>query len=316
MTDQVSTADGLGRPAGKGETALTVWERASFSVIHGAVAGLLAVSSLAWLYRIGRVFGTLEWVINYKRRGRFAAALQNVLGRRPAPSERRKHAREFFMRTRCDKLFYLIVDCVPRGEAAELLTVVNPHLLEWAIAQGNGVYVAMSHHGPQHLAAMLMALNGHKIAGVRDRREGGIRRYVQDRFDRRYPDFRRMRVLFADSYPRDLYRCFHERYLVGSAMDVDRLRDPRQKTEEVEVLGKKRLYLSGPLRVAIRCKAPVLQAFIIPEKNFRYTLDFVTVLVDPTEAGNDEAAVSRAMGVYAANVEKYLKEMPSLMTRL
>ncbi len=46
---------------------------------------------------------------------------------------------------------------------------------------------------------MLLALNGYKTAGVRDRNEGPLRRYVQGRFDRRHPEFQRMRVLFADS---------------------------------------------------------------------------------------------------------------------
>ena len=164
---------------------------------------------------------------------------------------------------------------------------------------------------------MLMTLRGYKVAGVRDRAEGGLRRYVQDRFDRLYPEFQRMRVLFADGYPREIYRCFEDGFVLGSAMDVDRVRNTDQKAEEVTIFGEKRLFLIGPLRAAIRCQAPVLQAFIAAESGFRYRLDIVQTLVDPEKKVEDEtAAIADAIHTYAANVERCIRAMPTLLTRV
>jgi lauroyl/myristoyl acyltransferase len=277
---------------------------------------MLACLSLSGFYLVGRLFGTLEWLINFKRRRRFAAALERVLGRKPRARERRRLTREFFMRTRCDKLFYLVIDRIPPQKATTLLSIGNQAMLDDAVARGNGVYFALAHQGAHHILAMLLAVKGYKTAGVRERGEGGIRRFVQARFDRCYPEFQRMRVLFADAYPRDIYRCLKDGYLLGSALDVSRVRAPSQKTAEVTILGTKRAFLSGPLKIAIRCRAPVLQAFIVPQKAFRYRFEIVDMLIDPETIEDEDAAITRAMHAYAANVEKYLGASPSLLTKI
>ncbi len=293
-----------------------LWERVSFSLSHKALSLLLWLLGPTGLYHFGRMFGTVEWLINHKRRRRFARALSGVLGHTPTASLRRRATRDFFMRSRGDKIFYLIFDRFSPDRAAELLSIRGQDLLDESVARGHGVYLAMSHHGAHHVLSMLLAVRGYRTACVRDRREGAIRRYVQDRFDRRYPEFCKMRVLFADSYPREIFRCFEEGYVLGSAMDVSRRRDPTQRGEMVEIFGEQRVFLTGPLRIAMRCRAPVLQAFIIPERNFRYRLEIVDVLVDVEKVEDEREAISRAMVTYAANVETHVRRFPSLISRV
>jgi lauroyl/myristoyl acyltransferase len=295
---------------------LTVWEYTSFTITHVLATGLLYLLSLQGLYKFGRMFGTIEWLINFKRRRRFAEALRYVFDEEPVAAERRRHMREFFMQSRCDKLFYLVFDRITREAALTRLTITNQKLLDDALARGHGAYMAMSHHGPLHVLAMLMALRGYKTAGVRDRREGALRRYIQDRFDRRYPDFQRMRILYADGFPREIFRCLQDGFVLGSAMDVDRVRDPRQRTQEVTVFGERQHFLSGPMRISIRCQTSVLQAFILPERDFRYRLEIVETLIDAAGVEDEDAAVSQAMQRYAANVERYIRRYPSLVTRV
>ncbi len=219
------------------------------------------------------------------------------------------------MQTRCDKLYYLVFDRIPREAALSSLTISNQELLDRASAHGTGVYLALCHHGPLHVAAMLMALRGYKVAGVRDRREGAMRRYVQSLYDRKYPEFGRMRVMYADSFPREIYRCLQDGYVLGSAMDVSRVRDPRQRSHEVKIFERSQVFLTGPLRIAIRCKTPVLQAFVLPGPDFRYELQIVESLLDPQSSEDEEAAVERAITRYAQNVESYVRAYPALLTR-
>jgi predicted LPLAT superfamily acyltransferase len=220
------------------------------------------------------------------------------------------------MRARCDKLFYLIFDCIPRERALRLFSIGNKDVLDRAVAEGRGVHVAVSHHGSIHIAGLLMALTGYRVAGVRDRHESAIRRYVQRRLDLKYPEFQRARVLYADSYPREIFRCYQENYILASAMDVSRVRLPNQKTEMVTIFGEERPFLSGPLHIAYRCRAPILQGFIVPGHNFCYRFDFVGELA-PLDPGGDEQRVVRdAVQAYAANVERYLRETPSLCARV
>lgn len=280
--------------------------------MHEAAALLLTVFGLRGLYRLGRLFGTLEWLINFKRRNRFGRALQTILGELSGP-QRRRYTHEHFMHTRCDKLYYLVFDRIPREKALAGLTVHNLSLLDDSLARGRGVYVALSHHGPLHIAGMLFALRGYKIAGVRDRREGGMRRYIQSLYDRKYPEFRRVRVLYSDSFPREIYRCLQEGSIVASAMDVSRIRDPKQRSHEVTLFGRSQHFLTGPLRIALRCRTPILQAFIVPRPDFRYELFLEEPLAGEFE--DEEIAVAKAIEQYARNVEKFIRDYPSLLTR-
>lgn len=295
---------------------LNGWAYLTFTLAHAVGSVLLAVLRLPGLHWFGRVLGTIEWLINYKRRRRFAAALKQVLGREATGAERRQWTREYFTRSRCDKLFYLIFDRIPRAKAMSLLSIENRELLDRALSSGRGVYLAMSHHGSLYVASLLMTVCGYKTAGVRDRKEGAMRRYVQQRFDRLYPEFGRMRILFADSFPREIYRCLSEGYVLYSTMDVTWVRHSHQRTEEVTLFGETRGFPSGPLRIAYRCRAPVLQAFVYPEKGFRYRAEIVGTLIDPDHAKDENLAVAEAMRMYAANVEKYVRASPSLLTRV
>lgn len=299
-----------------GGRELGLWEQFSFGLARGAVLLLFFGLRLKGLYRFGRWFGTVEWLIDYKRRRRFARAFARVVGKDTEAGRRRRATREFFVRNRCDKLLYLILDRIPCEKARSLFAIENQSLLEEAAARGNGVYFAMSHHGSHHVVAVLLAMRGYRVAFVRDRHEGGLRRYVQSRLHDSYPELRQMRVLFADSYPRDVYRCFRNGFLVGSAMDVNRTPRPGQKTEEVTIFGEQRQFLSGPLRVALRCRTPVLQAFIVSEGGFRYRLDIVGMLVDPEQVDDEDKAVAEAMRAYTANVENRVRTSPSLISRV
>ncbi len=302
-------------PAPAGPT-LTAWDRFSFSAAHAAVTWLRVLLTLRGLYYFGRLFGTFEWMINFKRRRRFAKALRFVLGRKPTASERRRYTREYFMQTRCDKICYLAIDTLGRDKATSLLTIENREILDEALARGRGVYIAYSHQGPLHVCAMLIALHGYPLIAVRDRNEGGIRRYVQDRFDRRHPDLRRVRFLFSDSFPRDIYRCYQDGMLVGSAMDVSRVRGENQKVEEVTIFGERRPFLAGPLRIALRSKAPAIQAFFFAESGFRYRMVVSGPILDPEHVEDESGAVRGAVETYASKVERYIRENPSLITKI
>jgi len=323
ITQSRDTSEAVSTPPGKSHEQadvegqrLTAWERASFFLAHASVAALLRALGIRGLYRFARGFGTIEWLVNFKRRRRFGRALASLHLSSLSPALRRRFTREHFMQTRCDKIFYLVFDCLPAQRARELFTIGNKGLLEAAVDSGRGAYVATSHHGSVHIAGLLMALSGYRIAGVRERRESALRRYIQDRLDRKYPDFQRARILFADSFPREIFRCLREGFLLGSSMDVSRTYHPNQRTEPVTLFGEQRHFLSGPLRVAYRCNVHALQAFIVPSRDFRYRLEIVETLFESDRPAGEDEMVGDAMRRYAANVERFLRTMPHLMSRL
>jgi lauroyl/myristoyl acyltransferase len=188
--------------------------------------------------------------------------------------------------------------------------------LDDALAKGRGVYIALSHHGAHHIAGLMMSLLGYKVAGVRDPREGAIRRYIQSLYERRYAEIRQGRMLYSDSFPRDIYRCFQENFVLGSALDVERERDARLKTAEVEFFSRERRFLTGTVQIALRCGAPILQGFIISDRDFRYRFELLGPLVDPQDARETPELVQRIMQRYADNVESYIRRDPAQISKL
>ncbi len=311
-TDQpVSETRTAAKPSG-----LSTWEWLSFSTTHAVVSAMLAVLSLRGLYHFGCMFGTAEYLINFKRRRRFVRALTKILERKPTRDERRKWTHQFFKETRCDKLFYLILDRLPREQAADLLTMTNEPLLRECVERKHGVFFALSHLGSQHIVGVLLGMKGYKVSGVRDRNESGLRRFVQDRLDRREGASGRVRMLFADGFARDIFRCYRDGCIMGSALDVNRLRGENQKAEYADMFGEKRPILTTPMRIALRCKAPVLHGFVVHESHFRYRFELIGMLIDPETVEDEETAVQKAAQTYAHHLEAKLKARPSLITRI
>ena len=96
---------------------------------HAAASDLLAALSLRGLYHFGHLFGSVEYLINAKRRRRFASAPAHILERKPTGVQRRKWTREYFMTMRCTDLFFLILCRLRYAKAASLLTISNEPLL-------------------------------------------------------------------------------------------------------------------------------------------------------------------------------------------
>jgi lauroyl/myristoyl acyltransferase len=296
-------------------TGVSLWQRLSFSTTRACLWLLLRVFSLRGLYVLGQAFGTLEWLINYKRRRRFRRALKAVAGDTLTGRQRRRHARRFFRRTRCDKIFYLIFDRIPRKQALARFQIGGQELLDKTVEQGRACFVALSHFGSHHVAAMLMTLRGYKVAGVRDPHEGGIRRYMQSLYDERYPEVGRMQVISSDAYPRDIYRCFQDGYVLGAALDVHRLRNERKRTARVRQFGQERDYVVGTVQIALRCGADVIQGFVVSEKDFRYRLDLLGPLVEDSATAESPEGLQQIMQTYADNIETYLTKYPDHMSR-
>jgi lauroyl/myristoyl acyltransferase len=125
-----------------------------------------------------------------------------------------------------------------------------------------------------------------------------------------------MRVLSADAYPRDIYRCFQGGYVLGAALDVHRVRDERKRTACVRLFGQQRDFLVGTVQIALRCGAEVLQGFVVSEKNFQYRLDLLGPLVADPSAADSPERLGEVMQTYADNIESHLRRYPDHLSRV
>lgn len=296
---------------------ISALNRLKFGLVRQFLWGWARLFSLKGLYQLGVTFGAIEYLINFKRRARYRRELADIFPEGLRPSRERRIIRSYFCRTRCDKLLYLIFDRLPKEKILRRIRFHERAQLDEALARGRGVYVLLSHHGSHHVAGLLMALLGYKCAGIRDRSEGPLRIYIQQKYTETFPEFAAIRVLYADSFPRDIFRCFRENCVVGSALDVGRDRGPGLRTTPVRIFGQTREFLTGTLQIALRCGATITQGFVVSRRNFYFRLLLKPALYIPDGpvAEDDPALVAEIMQRYADGIAEHVREHPDHLSR-
>ena len=300
------------------ERRLPWYVRLKFDLVRGLLWLWVRAFSLKGLYLLGRAFGTLEYLVNIHRRRRYRRELRRIFSDRLTRREESRIILSYFRRTRCDKMFYLIFDKLPKDKILRRIKFHGREHLDAALARGSGVYVLLSHHGSHHVAALLMALLGYKVAGVRDRNEGALRVYARQRYAETFPEFAAVRMLYADSFPREIFRCFRENYVLGSALDVNRDRGANLKTCPVRIFGQQREFLTGTLQIAIRCGATIVQGFVVSRPNFYFRLIVCPPLYVPRPGGepDDPQRVAEIMQRYADGIEAHVRQYPDHLSRI
>ncbi len=297
---------------------LSLWTRAKLAIVRGFLVGWVRVFRLEGLYAFGKAFAFCEYLVSINRRRRVLRRLEQVFREQLSDRQRRDAARRYFRRTRCDKMIYTIFDRLPREDMLKRVQFTGREQLDAALARGRGAYVAMSHYGSHHVAAMIMAQLGYRLAGVRDRHEGALRRYMQRKFAESFPSFSSYRMFFADAFPREIFRCYKENFVVTSALDVqvNRLQGARLRTCSAELFGEPCEFLTGPVHMAMRCGAPVMQGFVVARPNFHYELIVQGPLIDPNVDPEAPETIARAMQGYADGITEYLRRFPCHLSRI
>ena len=287
----------------------------------GAIRGfhhlLLRVLGLGALYVLARGFGTLEYLLSGSRRKRFGRRLERVFGRELPAAERRRHTRNHMARIRADKTFYTVMDLIPRDRLGALIQWTGREHLDASIARGKGTYILFSHHGSHHVGGLLLAMAGYRdLAAIRDPHESPLRRYIQEQFAQTFPEFREnCRIFMAGTFPRELFRHFKKNGVLGSGLDVDRIRGENVKTARVQLFGQEHEWMTGTVNLALRTGATIVPGFVLSEPGFRYRLLFKPPLCDPDQSKDDEATVQRVMEAYARGIEEHVQRYPEHISR-
>ena len=155
-------ADTDGRPTAR-RGRLGWYTRRKFSLVRWTVWGWTRLFSLRGLYLLGVWFATLEYLINFKRRGRYMRQVRHVFQNKVSRKRQKRIALSYFRRTRCDKLYYLIFDRLPREKIMRRIKPNGFEHLDAALERGNGVYVMLSHNGSHHVAGVLMAMRFYRV---------------------------------------------------------------------------------------------------------------------------------------------------------
>lgn len=297
---------------------LSWYARTKFWLVRQFLGNWVRLFGLTGLYWLGSMFAAVEFLVSRGRRKRISKQLQRVFPAGLSKARELKIIRRHFRRTRCDKLFYLIYDWLPRNKVLGRVRFHGREHLDEGLARGAGVYVAMSHHGSHHIMGMLLSLTGYRLTGIRDRNEGAIRSYMQQTAGRKLPEFSAVQILFSDDFPREIFRCFRENRLVVSALDINRSRGIKLKTCPVRIFGDTREFLTGTMQIAMRCGATIIPAFLVSRSNFYYRIVFLPPLYAPgLEAdGEHDCSLPNLMQGYADAIEQYIRKYPDHLSKI
>lgn len=301
-----------------GVRRLSWYTRAKFRFVREFLGLWLRLFGLTGLYWFGSTFATLEFLIDGGRRKRYRKVLRKIVPEKRSGRELRAITRSYFRRARCDKIFYLIYDKIPRHKLISRIRFHGRERLEAGLARGRGVYLAMSHHGSHHIIGQLLSLLGYRLTGIRDGNEGAMRSYFQLTVLPRLPEGALAQMLFAGDFPREIFRCFQENRLVISALDISRARGRKLKTCEVQFFGQTREFLTGTMQIAMRCGSTVVPTFLVSRPNYYYRIVIEEPLFTPADAGTNgsQPDLAAAMQGYADAIAAHIRDCPDHLSRV
>jgi lauroyl/myristoyl acyltransferase len=296
-----------GKPVDRPIPSLTVLR---IKFVRGFLVAWMRTFGLSGLYLLGQIFGTMEYLVDYRRRGRVRAKLREYFKDEFPSAWHRRMTQRYFMRIRCDKMFYTIMDRIPRAQLMSRIKLIHGGQIDDALAREKGVYFALCHFGSHLIAGLMMQLLGYEIAGVRDAKESHVRRYIQNKYRETFPEVARMKLFYSPSFPRALYRHLQDNGIVASLLDAERRRGDTTKTQPVTIFGETREFLIGPVQLALRCGSTIMQGFVVSRKNFYFQLVCGGALIDPDAQRDDPETVACVMQTYADGVEQFARAHP------
>jgi len=285
--------------------------RVKFALARRMLWLIARCTSLSGLYLVGQTFAICEWALDFRRRRRFHQRMREIFAEQYDRAASKAACQRYFVRTRCDKFYSLVFDLLPAEQVTRRIHFPRRRLFDTSLERGKGVYVALSHHGAQHISGMLMSMLGYRVAGVRDRHEGALRRYIQELFSDRLA-----RIFYADSFPRELFRWFKGNGILGSALDVERQREAHHKRFPVTLFGETKEYLGGPMQIALRCRAAIHQGFIVSRPWYNYELLCSDPLTDPDASEDAPEVLQHVMQLYASNIEAHVRCYPDHISKI
>lgn len=288
--------------------------RTKYALIRGALLGMIKALGFGGLDRFGRLFGWFEYVLQYKRRARIYRRLDHIYDQPPPKASKRRIARRFFYRVRCDKMMYTVIDRIDRDELLSRFEIEGRDHLDQAIARGKGTFLMFSHQGSHHLGGILLTLSGYRMIGLRDPKESPLRIYVQEQFESHFPEFRDLQITPSDAFAKTFFNAFQSNALVAAAMDVSRDRG-NVRTVQVSVFGGEQRFLSGMTHIALRCQAAILVGFFLSLPGYRYRIIFSPWLVDPDHSRDDPGTVQTTMQQYAEMIEEHMRTYPDQISK-
>lgn len=297
------------------KSGVSWWIRFKYGTVRTALMAIVRVVGLDGLYRLGQIYGACEFALQYKRRASAYKRLEEIFGRPLPAAERRRIIRRQVSRIRCDKMLYTIMDLIDRNELTRRFVISGKEHMDRAVAGDRGVFFMFSHTGSHHLGGIFLVLLGYPVIGLRDPNESPLRLYIQEQFEKNFPEFGDLQITPSDSFARTFFHAFRNKAIVAAAMDVWRDRG-NVRTVKVRLFGQEREILSGMTHIALRSRSPILMGFLLALPNYHYKILFHPWLSDPDRDQDTPETVQRIMQEYAHIIEEHVKKYPCNISKV
>jgi lauroyl/myristoyl acyltransferase len=295
-------------------SSLSWFVSVKYIFIRAWLLGIVKLFGLDGLYKFGVFFGTCEYLLQYKKRKRMYIRLAELFGKPLPIKQAREICRKQMCRIRCDKMIYTIMDRINRQALLDRFTIEGQEYMDQAIKHGKGTFFMFSHQGSHHLGGILLTLSGYPIIGLRDPNESPLRIYIQEQYEKSFPEFRDLQIMPSDSFARSFFKAFRENKIVAAAMDIWRDRG-NVRTVKVKFFGQEREIMSGMTHIALKSQAAILVGFVLSMPNYNFKVIFQPWLNDPQTDTESEETIVRVMQEYAGIIENHVKKYPDHISK-
>ena len=248
---------------------------------------------------IGRFFGSLAYIFNYKRAKVAYSNMRAAFCEEKDPSEIRQIVKRLYRNFGETLVEVLRMPKMDKAYIEKYIRIENIDYIENALAKGHGLIFITGHIGNWELSSVTSSLIGYPLLVLA--REQKMRR-LNDALNA-YRESKGCKVVKKGMATREIYEHLEKNGIIGILSD----QDAGKKGVFVNFFGRPTSTPRGAFALSGKTGAVIIPSFMARIKSAHHRL----ILESPIEVpANDEIGELEAMQRFASILEKYIREYP------
>lgn len=262
---------------------------------------------------LGRIGGNLLCLLSREKQAVMADEWSRILPETHSQGIRNV-VKGSFIHYCTSELEVLLYPVMNKAFIERIVTVKGNEYLDNALSKGRGVLLFQAHFGAFQMVMPVIGYSGYTMnqisASASVWKEEASGSWIQKKCFDMKADYERtlpVQHISVKSSLRPVFRALERNEIVGITVDGGE----GKKVVSTDFLGRRAYLQRGGVELAIRTGAEIVPAFIITDKGLRHRLVIHPPLTI-NQALDKEENISKVMKAFAAILEKYVLQYPTL----
>jgi len=265
------------------------------------------------VYRLAQILGDLLYHLSRDRRKRLEHGLKIVSGRSNSARETRRTVRNAFKIHMCNELEVLLFPVLNARNISSFVACSGLENLDNALLSGKGVMLMFAHFGANQMIMPAIGYKGHKMSQMSAPPTVWTEKLPNRKFtlmskkalETRWKHELALPVTHINIFGslKKAFLCLKRNEILGVAMDGG----GGKSRVGVNFLGKRTMFSTGPMEIAVRTGCTVLPTFMVRDRNGRNTMTVEPPLELVQTPGVQEAVKE--------NIQRFVEKLEKSVTR-